>query len=76
MCYLRKTGEGTKQTCSFKILKIEIRVLWHEVKKSSVLMIVFLTDKEQLVFNLHLWLCHFISNRNVRVAIKGFQGFV
>lgn len=26
-------GEGTKQN---KILKIEIRVLWHEVKKSSV----------------------------------------
>lgn len=36
----------------------------------------FLTDTEQLVFNLHLWLCHFTSNRNVRVAIKGFQGFV
>lgn len=37
---------------------------------------VFLTDKEQLVFNLHQWLCYFTSNRNVRVAIKGFQGFV
>lgn len=66
-------GEGTKQN---KILKIEIRVLWHEVKKRSVLMKVFLTDKEQLVFNLHQWLCYFTSNRNVRVAIKGFQGFV